>query len=117
MCRAGLACSDCPGLSGSIHFAESIMLVFTWKRLIYGLNIPRFTRVACSYCGISVYFVPLSIVTWAGRFVYTLSVQTPHSRLTQAAFDTLLGFTAGTAYPVLNATLIAYVDTFIGANC
>ena len=35
MCRPGLACADCAGLSGSIHYAEPIMLAFSTKRLIY----------------------------------------------------------------------------------
>ena len=31
MCRPGLDFADCAGLSGSIHYAESIMLVFSWN--------------------------------------------------------------------------------------
>ena len=31
MCRPGLACADCAGRSGSIHYAESITLVFSWN--------------------------------------------------------------------------------------
>ena len=31
MGRPGLACVDCAGGSGSIHYAESIMLVFSWN--------------------------------------------------------------------------------------
>ena len=31
MCRSGLACADCAGWSGSIHYAESIMLVLSWN--------------------------------------------------------------------------------------
>ena len=38
MCRPGLAWVDCAGLSGSIHYAESIMLIFLVKRLIYRIT-------------------------------------------------------------------------------
>ena len=32
MCRPALACADCAGWSGSIHYAEYIMLFFSWYR-------------------------------------------------------------------------------------
>ena len=35
MCQSGLACVDWAGLSGSIHYAESIMLVISWNALSY----------------------------------------------------------------------------------
>ena len=31
MCRPGLACANCAGWSGSIHYSESIMLVSSWN--------------------------------------------------------------------------------------
>ena len=31
MCHPGSVCTDCAGWSGSIHYAEAIMLVFSWN--------------------------------------------------------------------------------------
>ena len=38
MCRPGLACADCACWSGSIYYAESILLVFLWN----GSNLNKF---------------------------------------------------------------------------
>ena len=38
ICQSGLACTDCTGRSGSIHYAEFIMLVYSWNGSIVLLD-------------------------------------------------------------------------------
>ena len=50
MFRPGLACADCAGWSGSIHYADPIMLVFSWNGsdvFIYISN--DFEKSRCMY--------------------------------------------------------------------
>ena len=51
MCQPGLACADCAGWSGSIHWTESIMLVFSWNgwyiwTMLCYLPFPTYKRYA-----------------------------------------------------------------------
>ena len=72
MCRPGLACADCAGWSGSIHYAESMMLVFSWNGsfnfiLLWGtvLNALDSSRI--------IMFIKVSTSKWLDKYCVVVS--------------------------------------------